>query len=600
MNQKLKKRIYYSILISLLIHLGILIWSYFVRLIPDHSLTEKPQRLINVKITNEQRYGEEVKESQSKKMEKSLQPENPFVNETKTLKPAPSQEMVKENIAAAVQQKNEALNISKAQSEMFDKTQLSDEAITKRVRRSVRKNLVDVGEVPKEDFASGSPVLDSGAGISKDFLDKNMGMKSAAAAPVRASKGDDEFQVMKKTSSGISKKTQTLEMGTTLLYELSKYQDPKTKEKYFKLLVKVRDATINFAVIPKEVIFLVDASASIDESRLRQFEQGLTYSLNHLNPDDRYNIIVFKEKSFAYSPVSLKPDVVNVTQAIGFLKRLKAGSRTDVFGALDASINMKDSFNPSYRVLLTDGFPTKGVTNARQLINQISDVNNKKVSIFAFGGGRAVSRYLLDFIAYKNRGWAQYVLSESMIAQELSKMYDKIKDPLLLNLRYHISGINEQEVFPRILPDFFKGSEVVVYGTYTGEDKIFMQVLGNVLGEKKEFIVTASLKEAVDGNQDIARSWAFHKIYHLIGALKYKENNEDLIRQIDDLCAGFQIVTPYSRNFREIPKNQPPPKPKEESNPLPGNKSSIPKPQQNFTPMGFNHEKNKNVNLGDQ
>ena len=584
MNQKIQKRIYYSILISLLIHFGILIWSYFVKLIPENSLTERPQRQINVKIANEQRYGEELQESKSKKMEKSLQPENPFVEETKTLKPAPSQEIVKENIAAAVQQKNEALNISKAQSQRFDNTQLSDETITKRVRRSVRKNLVDVGDVPTEDFASGSPVVDAGTGISKDFLDKNMGMKSTAAAPVRASRGNDEFQVMKKASSGISKKTQTLEMGTTLLYELSKYQDPKTGEKYFKLLVKVRDATINFAVIPKEIIFLVDASASIDESRLREFERGLTYSLNHLNPNDRYNIIVFKEKSFAYSPVSLKPDAVNVTQAIGFLKRLKAGSRTDVFGALDASINRKDSFNPSYRVLLTDGYPTKGVTNARQLINQISDVNNKKVSIFAFGGGRAVSRYLLDFIAYKNRGWAQYVLQEQKISQELSRMYDKIKDPLLLNLRYHISGVNEKEIFPRMLPDFFKGSEMVVYGTYTDEDKIFMQVLGNVLGEKKEFIVTASLKEAMDGNQDIARSWAFHKIYHLIGELKYKENNEDLIRQIDDLCARFQIVTPYSRNFREIPKNQPPPKPKEEPKPLPEKKSTTPKPQQNFAP----------------
>lgn len=583
MNEKIRRRIYYSILISLLIHLAFLIWSAFIKLIPEAKLSDKPQRLINVKIANEEKSGEDADQPQHKTSEKSLQKENPNVDESKTLMPTPSQEEVRENIAAAVQQKNEALFISQVKSENFEKTQLNDELITKRVKKAVRKNLVEVGELPRMDFASGSPTVIAGGNISKDFLDKNMGRKSTAAAPVRAAKGIDEFQVMKKTPSGVSRKTQALEMGTTLLFELSKYQDPKTKEKYFKLLVKVRDATINFAVIPKEIIFLLDASASIDEDRLRQFESGLTYSLNHLNPEDRFNIIVFKDKTIVFNPVSLKVDQASIVKAVGFLKMLKAGSRTDVFSALNESINSKESFTPSYRLLLTDGFATTGVTNARQLINRFSDVNDKKVSIFAYGGGRAVSRYLLDFIAYKNRGWAEYVPQEPMIAKGLMKMYDRIKDPLLMNLRYHISGVDEKEVYPRMLPDFFKGSEVVVYGTYTDEDKIFMQVLGNVLGERKEFLVNASLTEASNGTQEIARAWAFHKIYYLIGELKFKgEDNQEIIRQIDDLCTRFQIVTPYSRNFREIPKVQAPPKPKPMPKPQPQNQSSAPKPKQNF------------------
>ncbi len=533
-------------------------------MIPDTQSASKPQRPINVRITDEKSIGREKDVASSGvSSQKPLEPENPMTQMSTADSATPTDDDVKESIAAAKETKNDVPVPSPTQDDdSLEKNRIKDNVTTKKVRRAIRKNLVDIGDVPKEDFSSGSPVVVSGDEITDDFIDKGrMSMRSSPTGPVRAARGNNEFQMMANGSPGFNRSSQAADLGNALTYELTKYQEPETGQKYFKLLVKVRDATINFPVIPKEIIFLVDASASIDEPRLREFEKGLTYSLNNLNPEDRFNIIVFKDKTLTYSPASLKQNPGNVLQGIGFIKRLKAGSRTDVFSALNSSINTKDNFNPSYRILLTDGFPTTGVTNTRQLINNISDINNNKVSIFAFGGGRAVSRYLLDFVAYKNRGWAEYVPQEPLIGQQLSRMYDKIKDPLLLNLRYHLSGVNEKEVFPRILPDFFKGSEFVIYGKFSDENKFFVQVLGNAVGGVKEFTVNAALKDAATGDKEIARQWAFHKIYHLIGQLKYKENNDDLIKEIDFLCEKFKIVTPYSRNFRELPKSKAVPAP---------------------------------------
>jgi hypothetical protein len=205
---------------------------------------------------------------------------------------------------------------------------------------------------------------------------------------------------------------------------------------------------------------------------------------------------------------------------------------------------------PSYRILLSDGFATQGVTNSRQVINQISDANNGRIGIFAFSGGTSISRYLLDFISYKNRGWGHYTPRDYWISKELARMYDKIRDPLLLNLRYNVSGISEKEIYPKILPDFFKGSEFVVYGNYVEEDKLVVRLLGDVQGETKEFSVKASLKNAGAGDKTIAYQWAFHKVYHLIGELRHNEKNEELLKSIDELCARFGIETPYSKNFR--------------------------------------------------
>ncbi len=566
----IKKRIFQSILISLLIHLGFLIWSFFVKLVPYSGLVNKPDKTLHIKMAKEEKLGgrETTQSSDNRTSEKSLHPEDPSTQAALETQPE-SPEVVRDKIAAAVPNHNEAL-VPAAPQKNFYKPQKNDVMVTKKVRRATRKNLVDVGEIPQADFASGSPVIVSGEDISQNFLDKGyLAVKAGPSSPMQVANGPDQFQVMQKSSAGLSRKLKAADLGTTLIYELTKYQDPKSGQKYFKLVVKVKDATANFPVVPKEIIFLVDASESIGEVRLKQFQEGLNYSLNHLNPDDRFNILIFKDKTIPFSPQSLKPEPDNIKKAIQFLEDLKSGSRTDVYDALQTSMDFQNSFEPSYRVLLSDGFPTKGVTNSRQVINEISDMNNGKFSVFSFGGGVNISQYMLDFLAYKNRGWSQTVDREYLIGKEFAKLSDRIKDPLLLHLRYRINGLNEKEVFPQILPDFFKGSEFVIYGTFKDENKFVVQVLGNALGETKEFIVNAALDDAAAGNKDIARQWAFHKVYHLISELKFNEDNQALIKEIDDLCAKFEIVTPYSRNFRESHKSKKAPAVKDAPKPEP-------------------------------
>ena len=207
----------------------------------------------------------------------------------------------------------------------------------------------------------------------------------------------------------------------------------------------------------------------------------MIYSLKHLNPDDRFNIFVFKDKNISFSPASLSPSPENIKNAIEFLRGQKSWSTTDIYDALRASINLKNPFVPSYRVFMSDGFPTTGIIDARRVINEISRINDNKVSIFTFGGGADVDPYMLDFIAFKNRGWSTVVDREYFMGREFSKFYDEIKDPLLLNVRYYVSGLNDKEIFPQTMPDFFKGSQFVIYGKYTNENKFAIQIRGDMV-----------------------------------------------------------------------------------------------------------------------
>jgi len=539
---------------SILIHIGFLVWSYFVKILPAIPFPDKPEVVFHVKIVKQERIGQEKLRFDSDFSSKSPRPDNPFTQNTVYKPSVESEELIKNNIASSIKRNKEALVPSSVQkSQLLQQSEFNDVVMTKKVRRSVRDNLVELGEVPSEKFASGAQVLISGEDISRYFLDKSaMSANASLAAPLQAANMQNEFQMMKRNSMGVEQESRSMDLGTALTYQLFKYRDPVSGQKYFKLLVKVRDATVNFPAIPKEIIFLVDASGSIGMTRLAQFEEGLKYSLKHLNPDDRFNILVFKDKTIPFSPTSLKNNPENIKNAFDFLEDLKSWSTTDIYGALRTSINLKNPFIPSYRVFMSDGFPTTGMISARQVINEISRINDNKVSIFTFGGGSDVDPYMLDFIAFKNRGWSTVVNREYFMGREFSRFYDEIKDPLLLNVRYYVSGLNDKEIFPQTMPDFFKGSKFVIYGRYKNENRFAIQIRGDKGQEKKEFIVTASLKSATDGDKQIARDWAFHKVYYLISELKYNENNKLLLGAINSLCSKFNIITPYSLSVQNL------------------------------------------------
>ncbi|MDE2028102.1 MAG: VWA domain-containing protein, partial [Candidatus Omnitrophica bacterium] len=435
MTPIVQRRIMIALAISLSAHTGFLIWSYFVRILPAMSLPEKPEAVFHVRIAKEEQVGSQ-KVRFANEARKTPKPDNPFLENLISKPKIQSEELVKNNIESSIQQNKQSLVPSSVKpAELLKKSDFNDIVTTKRVRHAIRENLVQLGEIPNESFSSGAPVLVSGEDISRNFLDKSsVPARAQMASSLRSANTESEFQVMKRSPSGLATETKMADLGTSLTYQLFKYKAP-SGEKYFKLIVKVRDATLNFPVIPKEVIFLLDASGSIGKERLSQVKAGIAYSLKHLNPQDRFNIVVFKDKSVSFSPSSLKPDAANIKNALVFLHDLKSWSTTDIYGALRSSITMPHPFVPSYRVLISDGIPTAGIVDDRHVINEISYINDNKVSIFTFGGGADVDPYMLDFIAFKNRGWSTVVDREYSMGRQLDRLYDQIKDPLLLHVR---------------------------------------------------------------------------------------------------------------------------------------------------------------------
>ncbi len=417
--------------------------------------------------------------------------------------------------------------------------------------RKTRKELVELSSIIKKDNPSSLSDIPKGVNANSDFFDKMPGFTPKALGEnLILNEKVINNEVISTRHSVIKRKIKASDLKEYLTCNLVTYT-ASDGEKYFKIGIRVGKDGLKLPIMPKEIVFLIDCSSSIGEERFNQFKQGLKYCLENLNKGDYFNIGAFKKKILWFRPHSVKVNKSAIREAKLFVDRLIVKQKTDAYNAFYQSIKIKKTIDPSYIIFFSDGRPTEGETNAAKIVSDISKLNNGQRPIFAVSGGMGVNRYFLDFIAYKNRGWAEYTNRTHMIKKQIIELYSKIKSPLLLHLRYHISGLDESQIYPKSLPDFFRNAEFSLYGKYTDENKFSLQLLGDMKDEQNEFIIVSQLDKAERGGEDIARNWAFNKIYYLIGLLEYGGDNEKIEKEIDRLCTKFHIHIPYIKSIEK-------------------------------------------------
>ncbi len=344
------------------------------------------------------------------------------------------------------------------------------------------------------------------------------------------------------------RRTASQDIKSYLNYSLHIYEDPSDKAKYFRLSIQVEDKAGTLPTIPKEIIYLIDASNSIGPEMLQEFKKSVRNSFNSLNEGDRFNIFIFNKDMKSMAPEAIPSLKDNHYKAGVFLGDFRVRDTTDVYTSILKTIDLKNTRKPTYVLLLSDGLPTEGVTNPQQIINQIADINKGRLPIFAFGGGVSADQYLLNFLSFTNRGWAEF--SAYQVERGIKEMYNHIKDPVLLNLRYYVSGLNEKEIYPKLLPDLFKGSDFVLYGRFTKENLFYLQLWGDAQDSVKQFFITDSMVKGKKGDKSIAENWAMRKMYHLIGLLEYDKDNQDKIKEIKALSKKFNLKIPAVYNLK--------------------------------------------------
>ena len=256
----------------------------------------------------------------------------------------------------------------------------------------------------------------------------------------------------------------------------------------------------------RESIFVIDTSGSMNGTSMIQARKALLLALDHLGPEDSFNIIRFSSDQSSFSKGAMPANAQNIAKARRWVSRLNAGGGTQMSPALATALNAKGSDTDRLRqvIFITDG----AIGNERQLFAQIKDDLGDS-RLFPVGIGSAPNSFFMSRAAKFGRGTYVNIGDTSEVTKRMGTLFTAIDSPVLTDLKKSASG----ESFPSRLPDVYQGDPVIsIAKIKTSELPASFSISGNLAGTSWTDTKTVSQTEDVTG---LSVLWARAKIADL-------------------------------------------------------------------------------------
>ena len=336
---------------------------------------------------------------------------------------------------------------------------------------------------------------------------------------------------------------------------LTHREDKEDDEGHFMLLLNPGAWEDKGSVIPKDVVFVFDSSGSMRGKKIEQAKEALKFCVESLNDEDRFELIRFSTEAEPIFGKMVPAGEKNVKKAVKFIDSVRPIGGTAIEEALveAASIISEKASDkrPTQVIFMTDGQPTIGAIKEDVILNSLrkkTEGSKSKIRVFCLGIGTNVNTHLLDKITEETNAASQYVLPEENLEYKVSRFYAKISEPVLADLKLTIDGPNRVHgIYPKNLPDLFKGDQMVVLGRYEpGDKKGKVTLEGTIRGKKRTFEYEAVFPKEKEGNSFIPRIWATRRVGYLLDEIRLRGEKKELKEEVARLARKYGIVTPYT------------------------------------------------------
>ncbi|XP_061037632.1 inter-alpha-trypsin inhibitor heavy chain H5 [Eubalaena glacialis] len=341
--------------------------------------------------------------------------------------------------------------------------------------------------------------------------------------------------------------------------------------------------------LPKNVVFVLDSSASMVGTKLRQTKDALFTILHDLRPQDRFNIIGFSNRVKVWKDhlVSVTPN--NIRDGKVYIHHMSPTGGTDINGALQRGIRLLNDFvahndiedrSVSLLVFLTDGKPTAGETHTLKILNNTREAARGRVCIFTVGIGADVDFRLLEKLSLENCGLTRHVHEDHDARAQLIGFYDEIRTPLLSDIRVDYPPGLVEHATRTLFPNYFNGSEIIIAGKLVDRemDRLHVEVTAS---NSKKFVVLkndvpvepwrmgndvpGSPRPKAGGQEDpnhLERLWSYLTLKELLSSwLQSVEEpeREQLRQEVQALAVNHRFLTPFtSMTLKSAPRTETP------------------------------------------
>uniref|UniRef100_A0A4W3IFT5 Inter-alpha-trypsin inhibitor heavy chain 5 n=1 Tax=Callorhinchus milii TaxID=7868 RepID=A0A4W3IFT5_CALMI len=226
--------------------------------------------------------------------------------------------------------------------------------------------------------------------------------------------------------------------------------------------------------VPKNVVFVIDTSASMLGMKMKQTKDALFTILNDLRPNDRFNVINFSNHVRVWRRGKLVPVTrENLREAKKYIYLMSPSGGTNINDAVQAGAGLlkgsaaegeESRRAVSLIIFLTDGRPTISEVRPHKILSNTKEAIGDGLCLFTLGVGKDVDYRLLERMSLDNCGAMRRVYEGLDAGEQLKGFYDEIGTPLLSDIRVEYSEASVSDVTQSFFANYFNGSEVVIAG----------------------------------------------------------------------------------------------------------------------------------------
>jgi len=289
---------------------------------------------------------------------------------------------------------------------------------------------------------------------------------------------------------------------------------------------------------PREVIYIIDTSGSMEGNSIRQARKALTLALGRLRPSDRFNVIRFSDRteSLYLDPVPATPE--RIADALEFVAALDADGGTEMLPALRAALRMKASAEHLRQIVfITDG----AVGNEEELFELIRRIGSGR--LFTVGIGAAPNGHFMRTAAAMGRGTFTFIGADADVGQRMGELFEKIERPALTDIDLAWPSGIKGELSASRIPDVYYGEPVVLAARLTSLPRGLVSLSGrNGSGFWMRQIALSNPRK----DAGVASLWARNRIEDLLDQRRAGADAETIRRQVLALALEHKLVSPYT------------------------------------------------------
>jgi len=336
---------------------------------------------------------------------------------------------------------------------------------------------------------------------------------------------------------------------------LGVWRDPKNPGvKYFRVRLGARKEN-DLPVISKDIVFLLDASQSISNDRLKSGRNAVKEALQALNSGDRFNVVAFRDRfEYAFPETAWMPVTEqSMARVDEWLGKLSAHGQTDVFRTLKGVLAMpRDPARPVVALVITDGEATSGMTRSSEIISEFTALNGGLISVFMYGVKEKANDYLMDMLTRGSRGtWMKTTsLFRTRAASELPDFAKCFARPLLADVSVIFSATSRAEVYPLLVNNLTEGAPLELFGMCSAEQReIVFSVRGLNGRDVMESLFHLYFAEAETLDESLRTEWAQRRLYELVAAYT-AQPKPVLLREMQAFAQANGLKVPYARELK--------------------------------------------------